>query len=140
MAKPTTVPRTKKRKTTVRKSVRSGNDYFSPNFRRVHKRQIQWAVNQLVEALHPEKIILFGSYAYGKPNRNSDVDMLVIMESDERWTVRITRAYRALRAKTFPMDLIVRTPQEMEYRLAIGDSFIQEIIERGRVLYERRNS
>lgn len=139
MVKPATAQQTKKRKTTARKSVRSGNDYFSPNFRRVHKRQIQWAVNQLVEALHPEKIILFGSYAYGKPNRNSDVDMLVIMESEKRWTVRTADAYRAVHGKTFPMDLIVRTPQEMATRLAIGDPFIKEIMERGKILYERRD-
>lgn len=122
-----------------RRPIRSGNDYFSPKFRRVSKRQIQWVVDRLVEALRPEKIILFGSYAYGKPTRDSDVDMLVIMESDKRWPARTTDAYRAVRDKTFPMDLIVRTPDEMAQRLDIGDYFVQEIVERGKTVYERRN-
>lgn len=132
--------RTKKRKTTTQQSMRSGNDFFSPRFRRVTKRQIQWAVDRLVESLQPEKIILFGSYGYGKPNRDSDVDILVIMESEKRWAVRTADAYRAVHGKTFPMDLIVRTPQEIAARLEIGDGFIKAIIERGRILYERRHS
>lgn len=131
--------RTKKQTVIRKRPIRSGNDYFSPKFRRVTKQQIQWAVDRLVEALHPEKIILFGSYAYGKPTRDSDVDMLVIMESDKRWPARTSDAYRAVRDKTFPMDLIVRTPEEMAQRLNIGDFFVQEIVERGKIVYERRN-
>jgi predicted nucleotidyltransferase len=133
------VTRTKTKKTGAPRAVRSGSDYFSPRFRRVSKRQIQWAVERLVQALDPEKIILFGSYAYGKPNRNSDVDMLVIKDSDERWTVLTANAYRAVWGKTFPMDILVRTPAEIAHRLEIEDWFITEIVKRGKVLYERRD-
>lgn len=65
------------------------------------------------------------------------MDMLVIMESDLRWTTRTTQAYTAVRGKTFPMDLVVRTPAEMAERLGMGDDFIREIVEQGKVMYER---
>jgi predicted nucleotidyltransferase len=118
------------------KSVRASQPEFKP----VTRRQINAVVRKIVDEINPEKVILFGSYAYGKPNIDSDVDMLVIMESDERPAQRATRAYRAVYGKTFPMDIIVRTPQELAHRLAIGDFFIKEIVERGKVLYARRIS
>src|SRR5438105_14107251 len=107
------VRQTTKPKVTARKPIRSGNVLHRTRFKRVSKKQIRWVVDRLVEQLNPERIILFGSYAYGKPNVDSDVDMLVIMESDLRWTTRTTQAYAAVRGKTFPMDLVVRTPAEM---------------------------
>ena len=106
-------------------------------FKRVTRKQINAVVQKIVDEFKPEKVILFGSYAYGKPNIDSDVDMLIVAESAERPPQRATRAYRAVHGKTFPMDIIVRTPQELAHRLAIGDFFIREIIERGRVLYAR---
>lgn len=108
-------------------------------FRRVSRKQIDLVVRKIVEAFNPEKVILFGSYAYGKPNIDSDVDMLVIMESDERPAPRTSRVLGAIHdVKTFPMDLLVRTPQELQHRLAIGDFIMQEIIEQGKELYARR--
>lgn len=110
-----------------------------PEFKRVTRKQINVVVRKIVDEFNPEKVILFGSYAYGKPTIDSDVDMLVIMESDERPAVRTSRVVGALWGiKTFPMDLLVRTPAEIEHRLAIGDFFVQEIVERGKVLYDRR--
>ncbi|MCX7839976.1 MAG: nucleotidyltransferase domain-containing protein [Anaerolineae bacterium] len=108
-------------------------------FKRVTRKQINAVVQRIVQQFNPEKVILFGSYAYGKPNIDSDVDLLVVMESDERPARRTARVLGAiLDVKTFPMDLLVRTPQELEHRLAIGDLFMQEVIERGKVLYARR--
>ena len=107
-------------------------------FKRVTRRQINAVVHKIVDEFNPEKVILFGSYAYGKPNIDSDVDMLIIAESNERPAQRATRAYIALHGKSFPMDILVRTPQELAHRLAIGDFFIREIVERGKVLYARR--
>ncbi len=106
-------------------------------FKRVTRRQINAVVQKIVQEFNPEKVILFGSYAYGKPSVDSDVDLLIVAESTERPAQRATRAYRTVHGKTFPMDIIVRTPHELAQRLAIGDSFIKEIIERGRVLYAR---
>ena len=84
----------------------------------------------------PHKIVLFGSYAYGKPTTDSDVDLLVIMDRTryrgERMFVRIRHAV----PRDFPMDLLVRTPAEVGKRLRWRDCFMKEIIEKGEVLYE----
>src|SRR5438552_2893069 len=131
---------TKSRKRTgnARQPIRSGEN-ATPRFKRVTKRELQWAVNRLIVALDPEKIILFGSYAYGKPQQDSDIDILIVKASDERPTILTGNAYRSVWGKTFPMDILVRTPQWMEERLKIGDSFIQEIAQRGRILYDRQS-
>lgn len=89
----------------------------------------------MAERFQPEKIILFGSYAYGKPHADSDVDVLVVMparnEIDQ--AVRIDRAVDPM----FPLDLIVCTPKNISWRLKEGDSFLREIMTKGKVLYEK---
>ncbi len=95
------------------------------------------AVECMVQELQPEKIILFGSYAYGTPTANSDVDLLVIMETEASSKERSWAVSRLLIPRPFPVDILVRTPQEIERALANGDFFIREIITRGKVLYER---
>ena len=92
---------------------------------------------RIVEGFHPEKIILFGSYAYGQPHLYSDVDLFVIMESGETLFQRIGRVQQVARVPFLPMDVIVRTPQEVEERLQMGDFFVAEILDKGKVLYER---
>ena len=94
-------------------------------------------VQRLVADLRPEKIILFGSYAYGNPTPDSDVDLLVILQTDKTSTERYLTVSRLLYPRPFPLDLLVRTPQEIEDALRTGDFFIQEIVAQGRVLYER---
>jgi uncharacterized protein len=93
---------------------------------------------QIADRFQPEKIILFGSYAYGTPHAGSDVDILVIAparnESDRAW--KIDRE----RARNFSLHLIVRTPKNMEWRLREGDWFLREIVARGKVLYEKTDS
>src|SRR5438309_12075119 len=90
---------------------------------------------QVAERFQPDKIILFGSYAYGTPHADSDVDILVIMparnELDQALRLRLTVDYH------FPLDLLVRTPKNLSWRLAEGDSFLREVIGRGKVLYEK---
>src|SRR5687768_12405004 len=84
---------------------------------------------QVAERFQPERIILFGSYAYGKPHKDSDVDLLVVMPAYDE----INQAVR-IREKTehhFPLDLIVRTPHNMQWRLAEGDWFLREIVSKG---------
>ncbi len=99
--------------------------------------KIQRAAQKIVDALDPEKIILFGSFAYGTPEPDSDVDLLVIMESDKSAHARSAQISEILCPRPFPVDIIVRTPAEVTGRLAIGDCFFQEILTRGKVLYER---
>jgi len=91
----------------------------------------------IVEHFHPQKIILFGSYAWGEPERDSDVDLLVIMESNKRPAHRSAEISMACRPRFLPMDIIVKTPTEVQYRLKINDPFLHRIIEQGKVLYER---
>lgn len=126
-------------KKAAARAVRSGTARKTPTFKRVSRRQIQAVVDRLVAALDPEKVILFGSYAYGKPTIDSDVDMLIILETEEDSTCRTVRALRAIKGvKTFPMYILVRTPKEIARRLVLGDFFFKEVLERGRVVYERR--
>jgi len=94
-------------------------------------------VQRLVAALQPEKIILFGSYANGRPTLDSDVDLLVVMQSEEPLFPRIRRVAEVAQVPYLPMDVIVRTPVEVAERLAMGDSFLAGILEKGTVLYDR---
>ena len=87
----------------------------------------------------PLQVILFGSYAYGMPTEDSDVDLLVVMEIPESQTR--CQAVEILQRipRRFSMDLLVRSPKEIAYRVSHNDWFLREILERGDVLYESRN-
>ena len=99
--------------------------------------QLENVKDTIVEALDPQQIIIFGSYIYGQPTPDSEVDFLIVMESDERPAKRASRVSKLLRPRPFPMDILVRTPEEIQYRLQIGDYFIREVLERGKIIYER---
>ncbi len=105
--------------------------------RRIPMRAIRAVVKQIAEKFQPEKIILFGSYAYGRPRPESDVDLLVIMDTPLRERQQRLEISRALSPRPFPMDIIIRTPKQLEERLALGDPFLREITAQGRVIYER---
>lgn len=91
----------------------------------------------LVAEYSPSKIILFGSHAGGNPTEDSDIDLLIIKETNDRFLDRSRSVRRILsgKHKYIPLDPIVLTPDEIEGRLAIGDQFIGEIIAKGKVLY-----
>ncbi len=108
-----------------------------PGFEPVTEEALKEIVCRITSGLKPEKIILFGSYVYGTPSADSDVDLLVIMETDARPADRYLAVSRLLRPRPFPLDILVKTPQEIAQALAKGDFFIREIITKGRVLYER---
>lgn len=91
---------------------------------------------RVVEKFQPHKVVLFGSYAYGSPDIESDVDLLVVMDSSELMSDRIRRVSQVARVRFLPMDVLVYTPDEIEERLAIGDFFIDEILTKGKVLYQ----
>lgn len=90
----------------------------------------------IVESFHPIKIILFGSYAYGKPNPDSDIDLLVVMEDDDAPARRSTKVAQMCRLPYIAMDILVQTPEEIEKRLAGFDPFLEEIFTKGRFLYD----
>jgi len=93
---------------------------------------------RLVTEFEPDQIILFGSHAWGTPGQNSDVDLLVIVpQTVERPTARAVRAHRCLRGIPLPMDLIVRSRDEMACFARVSASLEAEILDRGKVLYGR---
>ncbi len=101
--------------------------------------QIQAFSQKVVDQFQPEKIILFGSYAYGQPTEDSDVDLLVILPFEEL-PVRKTIEIRKRIPASFPLDLIVRTPEQIQQRLEMEDFFIQDILNNGQVLYEANHA
>jgi predicted nucleotidyltransferase len=104
--------------------------------RRIPMRAIHAVVEQIAEKFQPEKIILFGSYAHGQPRPESDVDLLVVMDTPLRNREQAAQIARAIDYH-FGLDLLVRRPQQLAERLALGDFFLQEVIEKGKVLYAR---
>jgi predicted nucleotidyltransferase len=95
------------------------------------------AVKRIASEIKPEKIILFGSYAYGTPTPDSDVDLLVIWDTLVSGKDRYLRVSTLIVPRPFAVDILVRTPREIKHALQKGDFFIEEITSRGRVLYER---
>jgi predicted nucleotidyltransferase len=104
----------------------------------VPMRVIRRFAREVAEKFHPDKIILFGSYAYGTPHEDSDVDILVVIPARNQldMAVRIDRAIEA----PFPLDLIVRTPKNLRWRLEAGDWFLREVVAKGKVLYEQADA
>jgi predicted nucleotidyltransferase len=98
------------------------------------------AVRRLVAKLKPDKIILFGSYAYGNPTPDSDVDLLVVMKTNiKRQVDRYVLVSGLLNPLQFPVDILVHTPAEVKHELkGKGNFFIREIMTNGKALYERR--
>jgi uncharacterized protein len=94
-------------------------------------------VKQVVTDYQPEKIILFGSYAYGKPRADSDLDLLIIKKTGERFIDRWTNVRKIVSdpERSIPFEPLILTPHEVEERLPRGDQFIEEIIKKGEVLY-----
>ena len=101
---------------------------------------IQRLVDRLSESYQPDRIILYGSYAYGTPDSASDIDLLIIKETDERpidRRIEVRRLVSDLRRK-LPFSSLVVTPSELSKRLELGDDFFVEITNKGKVLYERQ--
>lgn len=105
----------------------------------ISRKAIQQYCDAIAAAFKPRKIILFGSYAYGKPTEDSDVDVMVVMP---RKRFRRDLGYR-IRTKVpagFPVDVLVEPDHRLEARLADRESFILDITEKGRVMYEGGNA
>ena len=93
---------------------------------------------RIAERFRPDRIILFGSYAYGKPHAESDVDLLVVMPARDvvNQAVRICLAFE----RPFSLDLIVRTPKQVERGLKEDDWFLREVVEKGKTLFEAQKA
>lgn len=105
----------------------------------VQMNEIRNLSRAIAREFHPRRIVLFGSYAWGKPTRDSDVDLFVVLPHRGRAADKSVEIRLKLRPQ-FPLDLIVRTPQSVARRLGMGDSFVRNILQRGKVLYEASDS
>lgn len=101
--------------------------------------QIKEIVEQIAAKFHPEKIILFGSFATGTPSADSDVDLLVVMEHRGSSRKQAVKIMTAIDYHT-PLDLIVRSHKQLHQRIEAGDFFLKEILDKGKVVYERNLS
>jgi len=101
----------------------------------ISRKDIKRVCAQIARGFHPQRIILFGSYAYGKPTPDSDVDLLVIMPLKGRTTDKAVEISSRLEHR-FPIDLLVRSPEEVRQRLEWNDFFLREVTEKGVVMYD----
>ena len=115
------------------------NNTEQTNFLQTMNQALAEIVTCLIEEYQPQQIILYGSLAYGTPHSDSDIDLLIVKETDEAPIDRRIKVSRLVTnsKRRIPFSPLVLTPRELDYRLAIGDQFYQEILHRGRVLYER---
>ena len=104
----------------------------------VDMKEIKDLTSQIAREFSPERIILFGSYAYGQPGNDSDVDLLVVLPFKGKPVRKAIEIRNKINAGV-PLDLIVRTPEQVADRVAQNDWFMREIVERGRTLYEANN-
>lgn len=95
-------------------------------------------VRRIVDAIHPQRIILFGSRARGDARPDSDLDLLVIADSSEPRYRRAAPLYGALSDILIPMDILVYTPQEVEEWSGVRQAFVTTAVREGKVLYEKR--
>lgn len=101
----------------------------------ISRHDIQDFAKRLAEKFKPEKVVLFGSYAYGTPTDDSDVDVLVVMSRGPATPVLAGRIREHCRPR-FPLDILVRTSAEVRRRLAWHDYFMMDIVEKGVILYD----
>ena len=100
--------------------------------------EIQRITRQIVKKYKPEKIILFGSWAWGKPTEDSDVDLFIVKNTQKKKINRMYEVYKLLWSKKVPLDILVYSPKEVKERLSLGDFFIDDIIRNGKLIYERK--
>ncbi|MBI4769975.1 MAG: nucleotidyltransferase domain-containing protein [Chloroflexi bacterium] len=104
------------------------------------QKELRLIIRRIVETYAPDKIILYGSYAYGTPRPDSDFDLLILKETAEaprdRWFA-VRKAIWSL-PTTIPVEPLVVTEAELARRLEIGDQFFQEIVGRGKTVYDRK--
>lgn len=103
----------------------------------IGKDKILEIVNKIASGYNPDKIILFGSYATGNPNEDSDLDLFVIKDTDLPRPQRTVQVRKMLYGSMIPIDLIVYTPKEIDESKENRFSFVYKVLNTGKTLYER---
>ncbi|MFH1416053.1 MAG: nucleotidyltransferase domain-containing protein [Elusimicrobiota bacterium] len=93
----------------------------------------------VVEKINPERIILFGSGAKGEMGKDSDIDLLIVRETDLKPNKRAAGIRSLIRPYSYPLDIIVYTPSEFDKYKDVPGSFLNDTLEEGKILYERIN-
>jgi predicted nucleotidyltransferase len=102
----------------------------------INSEMLEEVTSRIVGAVHPEKIVLFGSHVWGRPTDDSDIDLMVIVDRSEQPGYRLARdIYRSLRGLRVPVEVVVRTRDEMARGLAVKTSLERRVLEEGRVLH-----
>ncbi len=107
------------------------------------KEEVKTILSEIIEKIKreykPQRIILFGSYAYGNPTEDSDIDLLILKDTKKRRVDRFVRIKQIIYNPNYkiPVSPLVYTPEELKERLKMGDDFLKEIIQNGVVLYEK---
>jgi len=101
------------------------------------KEKIQKIADEIAQKYQPEKIILFGSYAWGKPHKDSDLDFFIIKKTTDPMLKRMEDVGRLFLRREFAMDFLVYTPEQIEKRKKMEDQFVIDIINKGQVLYAK---
>ena len=102
--------------------------------------EIERYCDAIAREFKPQRIIVFGSYAYGSPTSDSDVDVMVIMRSPKRRGLRQSLEIRRRVSAGFPVDILVRAPSDVSMRIRAGDSLIWEVMTKGKVVYEAEHA
>ncbi|MDZ7292341.1 MAG: nucleotidyltransferase domain-containing protein [candidate division KSB1 bacterium] len=108
------------------------------DFKKQAQIDLQRLLDKLIAGYKPEKVILFGSYAYGNPTRDSDLDLLIVKETSQipfLRRVEVRRICYDLQRRT-PIQPLVITPEELRERIEMGDPFLLEIVRKGKTVYE----
>lgn len=105
--------------------------------KRIPMKTIRAIAKHIAEKYNPEQIILFGSHSYGKPTAWSDVDLLVVMDTPKGELETSLEIRKSLPLLTFGLDIVVRSRKVIERRKNLGDWFLIDVTEKGKVLYER---
>ncbi|MFA6393744.1 MAG: nucleotidyltransferase domain-containing protein [Patescibacteria group bacterium] len=100
------------------------------------EKKIREITNKIAKEYKPEKIILFGSHAWGKPHKDSDVDLFIIKETDNTMNTAM-EIDRSIWPRPFPIDLIVYTPSKPREELRLEEPFVSKIAKEGKVLFAK---
>ena len=104
---------------------------------KITQQKIKKICQVIAEKFKPEKIILFGSFAWGRPTFDSDVDLLIIKKTKKDFIQTQMKVRRIINGE-LPVDILVKTPAELEKRLRLRDFFFEDVIKKGKVIYEKK--